>query len=101
MGFPTVVAILANRLAPSLVDRYLASAGYSGQLTKQHADPDAPNNLYQTVDGRQEAHGRFDDRSRTGSWEVFSSRHRTLVVALAAGVASLAVMQRKAGAGRR
>ncbi len=102
VGFPTVVAILANRIAPSLVDRYLASAGYSGQLTGQHADPDAPNNLYRTVDGPEGAHGRFGDRSRTSTREMFSSRHLTLVVAaLAAGVASLAAMGRKPTGARR
>ncbi len=101
VGFPTVLAIMANRIAPSLADRYLASAGYSGQLTKQHADPDAPNNLYETVDGPEQAHGRFDDRSRTGSWEVFSSRHRIVVVAaIAAGAAGLTAMRRGTG-GRR
>ena len=102
VGFPTVVAILANRIAPGLADRYLASAGYSGQLTGQHADPNAPNNLYQTVDGPEGAHGRFGDRSRTGSWVAFSPRHRTLALAaLTAGVASLAAIGRKTAGARR
>ncbi len=101
VGFPTVLAIMANRIAPSLADRYLASAGYSGQLTGEQADPDAPNNLYESIDGPEQAHGRFDDRSRTGSWEVFSSRHRGLLVAaIAAGVAGVAMRQRKAAARR-
>ncbi len=37
VGFPTVQAILANRIAPGLIDRYLAKAGYSGQLTDDAA----------------------------------------------------------------
>ena len=35
VGWPTVKAILANRIAPGLIDRYLAFAGYSGQLARQ------------------------------------------------------------------
>ena len=50
IGFPTVKAILANRIAPGLIDRYLARVGYSGQLTRSVA-PDAPNNLFQPVPG--------------------------------------------------
>ncbi|MEO8937727.1 MAG: SDR family oxidoreductase, partial [Burkholderiaceae bacterium] len=76
VGFPTVKAILANRIAPGLIDRYLAKAGYTGQLTDRPADPDAPGNLFEPVAGPYGAHGRFDGRARTGSWEVFTSRHR-------------------------
>lgn len=77
VGVPTVVAILANRIAPSLLDRYLAKSGYSGQLTNEPDPPDAPANLFEPVKGAYGAHGRFDDRARTGSWEMFTSRHRT------------------------
>ena len=95
VGFPTVKAILANRIAPGLIDHYLAKAGYTGQLTDQPSDPDAPGNLFEPVRGAYGAHGRFDSRARTGSWEMFTSRHRDVVwaavlVALAAGAHQLA-----------
>lgn len=76
VGFPTVKAILANRIAPGLLDRYLARSGYTGQLTDQPEDPAAPGNLFEPVAGAYGAHGRFDDQARTGSWEMFTSRHR-------------------------
>jgi len=77
VGFPTVRAILANRIAPGLIDRYLAKSGYTGQLTDIPADPDAPGSLFEPVPGAYGAHGRFDSRHpRTGSWEMFTSRHR-------------------------
>jgi len=95
VGFPTVKAILANRIAPGLIDRYLAKAGYSGQLTHEKLGEDAPANLYEPVPGDYGAHGRFDARSRTGSWEMFTDRHRTAfwaaaAIALIAGVHQLA-----------
>ena len=77
VGFPTVKAILANRIAPGLIDKYLASSGYTGQLSDEELPADAPANLFQPVPGDYGAHGRFDSRSRTGSWEMFTDRHRT------------------------
>ena len=95
VGFPTVKAILANRIAPSLVDKYLASAGYTGQLSNEALPPDAPANLFKPVPGDYGAHGRFDSRSRTGSWEMFTDRHKMAFwaaagVGLATGVHLLA-----------
>ena len=77
IGFPTVKAIVANRIAPGLIDRYLATAGYTGQLGSEPAPADAPGNLFEPVPGDYGAHGRFDAQARTESWEVFTSRHRT------------------------
>ena len=95
VGFPTVKAILANRIAPSLIDKYLASAGYTGQLSDEALPPDAPANLFKPVPGDYGAHGRFDSRSRTGSWEMFTDRHKMAFwaaagVGLATGVHLLA-----------
>ncbi len=95
VGFPTVKAILANRIAPALIDRYLAKAGYSGQLTHEKLGPNPPANLFEPVPGDYGAHGRFDARSKTGSWEMFTDRHRTAfwtvaAIALVAGVHQLA-----------
>ncbi len=95
VGYPTVQAILANRIAPGLIDKYLANAGYSGQLTNEPIGEDAPANLFEPVPGAYGAHGRFDSRSKTGSWEMFTDRHRTVfwaaaALALVAGVHQLA-----------
>ena len=83
VGFPTVKAILANRIAPGWIDRYLATAGYAGQLSDEKLAPDAPANLFHAVPGDYGAHGRFDSRSKLGSWEMFTDRHRTAFWAVA------------------
>ena len=96
VGFPTVVAVLANRIAPGTLDRYLAKSGYTGQLSNATNPPDAPSNLFAPVPGAYGAHGRFDSRNpRTGSWEMFTSRHRdafwaTVLLGAAAGAHLLA-----------
>ena len=84
VGYPTVQAILANRIAPGLIDKYLASSGYSGQLAHEATGPDAPANLFEPVPGPYGAHGRFDEQARSGSWEMFTDRHRSAFFAAAA-----------------
>lgn len=83
VGFPTVKAILVNRIAPGWIDRYLASAGYKGQLSGEALPPNAPANLFDPVPGNYGAHGRFDSQSRSGSWEMFTDRHWMAVWAVA------------------
>jgi short-subunit dehydrogenase len=95
VGWPTVKAIMANKIAPGLIDRYLAKAGYSGQLTDERSPADAPANLFEPVPGPYGAHGRFDRIARKRSWEMFTSRHRGaltagIAVALVAGVGAIA-----------
>jgi NADP-dependent 3-hydroxy acid dehydrogenase YdfG len=77
VGFPTVKAILADRIAPGLLDRYLAKAGYRGQLTNEPLPDDAPANLFHSVKGSYGAHGRFDADAKPSSWEMVTDRHRT------------------------
>ncbi len=91
VGYPTVQAILANRIAPGLIDRYLAKYGYDSQMSDQPLAGDAPNNLYQPVPGDYAAHGRFDSRSKTRSWEMVTSRHRTAFWA-ASGIGFVALV---------
>ena len=77
LGFPTVKAILANRIAPGLIDRYLARYGYDSQMTQKALPTNAPANLFEPVPGDYGAHGRFDSRARRGGdWEIFTDRHR-------------------------
>jgi short-subunit dehydrogenase len=76
VGLSTVMAIVGNKLAPELLDRYLARTGYSGQLTDEPLSADAPANLFATVDGDFGAHGRFDSRARQVSYQAVASRHR-------------------------
>jgi len=90
VGFPTVVAILANRVAPGIADWYLARNGYSGQMTEEPQAADAPANLYVPVPGDFGAHGRFGGQARTGSLEMFTSRHRDAFAIAAFALAILA-----------
>ena len=80
VGLPTIKAIVAQRIVPGLLDKYLGDTGYeSQQLKDEPRDPDAPNNLYEYVPGVHSARGKFDSRSKRTSVEVFLSLHPGLV----------------------
>ncbi|MFL6606536.1 MAG: SDR family oxidoreductase [Steroidobacteraceae bacterium] len=101
VGLPTVVAILAGKVAPGLLDRYLAKKGYSGQLSQEPKLTHAPANLFEPVSGGWAAHGRFDDRSRARSGELWFSRHRTGLLALSALIGIAGVWKWTAARRRR
>ncbi len=96
LGYPTVQAILANRIAPGYVDRYLAKVGYSGQLADTPLATNAPSNLFEPVKGDYGAHGRFDAQSRTASLGTFTDRHRDALWAGAAMVLGITVLHQLA-----
>lgn len=75
VGWPTVQAILANKIAPGLIDRYLGRTGYAAQLTDTDVPRDFEGNLFKPGEGHMTAHGRFDTIARAESWEMWTDRH--------------------------
>lgn len=85
VGAPTVAAIVGQRVIPGLLDRYLGKTGYESQQIKgEPRDPNAPNDLYNYVPGAHSARGRFANRSKRTSAEIFVTLHRTWFMAAAA-----------------
>jgi NAD(P)-dependent dehydrogenase (short-subunit alcohol dehydrogenase family) len=89
VGAPTVTAIVGNKMFPGLGDWYLARTGYTSQQTSEPESPERPDNLFHPVDDDRDfgAHGRFADRSRAWSWQVWLTENRGLVAAALAGAA--------------
>ena len=83
VGWPTVKAILATKLAPGLLDRYLASRGYTAQMTDEPADPRAPDNLFEPLPGDFGAHRGFDSRATDRCVQLWATRRRPELVAVA------------------
>jgi short-subunit dehydrogenase len=94
VGFSTLAAVTANKLAPGLVDRYLARTGYDAQQTAEPDDPDRPDNLWEPLAEDVGAHGRFDDEARPRSLHLWARTHRTLLTATAAALAGAAIRKR-------
>jgi NAD(P)-dependent dehydrogenase (short-subunit alcohol dehydrogenase family) len=64
VGWPTVKAIVGQKLVPGYADRYLARHGYEAQYAGRRRDRDRPSNLFAPILGDPGAHGAFDDRAR-------------------------------------
>ena len=89
VGGSTVAAIVGNKIASGLLDRYLAKTGYDSQQTDQPADPDRPDNLWAPLHGDHGAHGRFGARSTTSSPQTWANEHLAITLGLAVGGAAM------------
>jgi short-subunit dehydrogenase len=95
-GWPTVEAIIGNKIAPGCLDRYLGKTGFDSQQTSEPEDPDRPDNLWNPVKGDHGALGTFDGKAQAQSWELKSSLNRKWIGAgLAMFAASLFLTSRR------
>jgi short-subunit dehydrogenase len=98
VGLPTALTILGNRVAPSLLDWYLAKTNVKGQQSPQHDPPGQQSNTWEPVYGEEvAAHGSFDAQAHARSPELWASEHRALLAAVAGiGVAAASAHRRRA-----
>lgn len=76
VGSSTVGTIVANAIAPRLLDRFLARTGYRAQQTSQPRDPTRPDNLDAPVEGDVGAHGAFGERAHAHTLQLWASKRR-------------------------
>lgn len=96
-GWPTVEAIVGNKIAPGLLDHYLGKTGFSSQQTCEPEDPNRPSNLWEPLKGDHGAHGRFDDQAHEKSWELQASLGRRWIGAGLAFVAAAVFLAARRG----
>ncbi len=89
VGYPTIQAIIGNKLAPALADWYLGRSGFESQQLDEPEDPARPDNLFEPVDGDRGARGAFDDRAHAYSLELWASQRRHSLTAMGAAVLGL------------
>jgi short-subunit dehydrogenase len=98
VGYPTVEAIVADKIAPGFSDWYLARNGYDAQQTNEPVEPGRRDNLWQPVPGDHGAHGTFDDRAISSSPQLWISKNRSWLSLAGVGLAGLvlgALIKRK------
>ena len=99
VGASTAATLVANAVAPGLLDRYLARTGFDAQQRDEPQRPDAPANLWQPADrsGAHDfgAHGEFDDESHAHDPQTWLSRHHGAVASALAGLGAAAVAARR------
>jgi NAD(P)-dependent dehydrogenase (short-subunit alcohol dehydrogenase family) len=95
VGGPTVKAIVAERVAPGLLDHYLARTGFASQQTDEPANGDRLNNLWEPLDGKGGgdfgAHGAFDERASNWSAELALAKRRPWIEVAGLTCAGLAL----------
>jgi hypothetical protein len=79
VGLPTVATIWANRLAPRLLDRYLARGNVEAQQNPAKDPPGASSNLWEPLPGDHGAHGSFDDSAHRGTPTALPASHGALL----------------------
>ena len=83
VGGSTVKTLLANAIAPGILDHYLARTGFSAQQTLTPRDPDQAVNLWGAADEDHDfgPRGIFSDVARAHSTQAWLSRHRKAITA--------------------
>ncbi|WP_370938049.1 SDR family oxidoreductase [Amycolatopsis sp. cg13] len=100
VGTSTAATLLANAVAPGLLDRYLARTGFCAQQTGHPQPPSQPANLWEPADGPRGfdygAHGEFDRQAKAHDVQPVLSRHHGAVAAgLTAGVLAAGQLLRR------
>ncbi len=97
VGWPTVEAVIADKIASSALDHYLARTAVEGQ-----EDPSCPveagrrDNLFEPVPGDFAAHGRFDAEAKETSLQLWASINRVPLTVAATVLAALLLTRRRA-----
>ena len=104
VGASTVGTLIANAVAPGLLDRYLARTGFDSQQTPDPKPADQPANLWEPADGPDGrdfgAHGAFDDTAHASSPQQWVAHRYPQLAgaaagALAVGLGALALGRRR------
>jgi NAD(P)-dependent dehydrogenase (short-subunit alcohol dehydrogenase family) len=91
VGGTTTATILAQKLWPGSLDRYLGRTGFDSQQIDEPDDPNRADNLLAPVPFDVGAHGRFDDRSHAHSAQWWLTRYRAAMGLLGAAGLALAL----------
>ncbi|MBA2269038.1 MAG: SDR family oxidoreductase [Chthoniobacterales bacterium] len=90
VGWPAFKAVYGNKIAPGIGDRFLANMGYDAQQHDGPEDPNRPNNLWTTVEGKHSTRGDFDQRAKDSSAWWFMSKNRGWFAAAAVALLAIA-----------
>ncbi|MDQ3166075.1 MAG: SDR family oxidoreductase [Actinomycetota bacterium] len=96
VGETTAATLVANAVAPGLLDRYLGRTGYASQQRDERHHAGLPANLWEPADGPDGRdfgmRGSFDDQSHNASPQVWASQHHGLLgLGALVGTAAVAV----------
>jgi short-subunit dehydrogenase len=88
VGWPVVLGVLGQRIAPGLMDRYVANRAWVGQQSDDPEHAGRPDSLDSPVAVNIAAHGTFDHEASPDSALLWAEMHRAAVAGAALGVAA-------------
>jgi NAD(P)-dependent dehydrogenase (short-subunit alcohol dehydrogenase family) len=89
VGYPTIEAIVGDKIAPAVADWYLARNGYEAQQTDEPVESGRRDNLWEPVPGDHGAHGTFDQRASSSSMQHWVNKNRDWLALSAAACLAL------------
>jgi len=97
VGFPTVQAILGQKVIPGLLDRYLARTAWDGQFADEPNRHKGRDILFSPLPGDPGMHGPYRDRERGADFQMWLRTHRrgALGSVVSAAVLGLALLRRE------
>jgi NADP-dependent 3-hydroxy acid dehydrogenase YdfG len=91
VGWPVVLGVLGQRLAPGLMDRYVANRAWEGQQADEPARAGRPDSLDEPVAVDVAAHGAFDFEASPDSPLLWADMHRGALAGAAVGLGALII----------
>jgi NADP-dependent 3-hydroxy acid dehydrogenase YdfG len=81
IGLPTIQAVWGQKLAPALLDRYLARKGFEPQMADEPNDQHGRDILFESLPGDPGAHGPYRERERGPDLQMRLRPHASAVAA--------------------
>ena len=94
VGETTTATLLADKLIPGILDRYLGKTGFDSQRTDRPIETDRPHNLWEPIPGDHGVHGDFDERAHERSPQWWLSTHRRWALLVAGATALMGGLRR-------
>jgi short-subunit dehydrogenase len=88
VGWPVVLGVLGQRIAPGLMDRYVANRAWVGQQSDDPEHAGRPDSLETPVAVDVGAHGTFDQNASQDSALLWAEMHPGTIAAAGLGVAA-------------
>lgn len=88
VGASSIKAIVANQIAPGLLDAYLGRTGYHAQQDPSLSGQARPGNLWEPVTALHRTHGRFQSEAKRASTSLWADTHRGLLACAAITLAA-------------
>ncbi|MDT8386604.1 MAG: SDR family oxidoreductase [Thiogranum sp.] len=95
VGMSSLKAVWANRIAPGVVDWYLARTGFKSQSRNAPVRPGRVDNLWRPVAGDHGARGSFSASAHDRSAQLWLTRNRDRVALVGAIVGALIWRRRR------